>query len=204
MPLLEQSQIPNMPRGTEPAIQPTREVVQGGAAEQEAALSEQEADTLTVTADSVAGEILANPELDAKTKQGIKQLVNAGGKLLFDKEANEQLFDAVNPDDEVPLAEEVGVGAVSLMLLLLNKSQGNVPMEAMVPAGAILIAKALEFINSSGLENATDQTYSEAFEMFYTALIAKLDPEFSQSMGGEAPMEEQAAMAQPGGGLLQA
>lgn len=165
---------------------------------------EQTTEGFTVSAEQIGREILQNAQ--PEQRQAIEQIVNAGMKLLFG-DAHDQIFDAIKPDDEVPLADEIGVGAVGLMNLMFQESNGTMPQDAIVPAGAILIAKAMEFIHEGGMAPVTDEDYGDAFEIFTVKMQEQFDPEFAAAIGSEAGAAPQPAEAEPGaagqGGLLQ-
>jgi hypothetical protein len=167
--------------------------------------------SLTITADQVGEEIMK--QADPNQQQAIKQAVNAGMKMLFGKDTHNQLFDAIRPEDQVPLADELGAGATNLMLLMYAHSKQTMPPDAIVPAGTILLAKACEFINESGMAAVTDEDYSQALELFVVSIQDKLDPEFRQKNGLQQRQDQQAQQAQPqaeqlapqaqpGGGML--
>lgn len=158
---------------------------------------------LTITAEQVGKEI-AN-QIDPNQQQALKQAVNAGMKMLFGKETHNQIFDSIRPEDQVPIADELGTGATNLMMAMYGHSKGTMPAEIVVPTGAILLAKACEFINETGMAKVTDADYSEAFELFTVNIQDKLNPNFRQENGlepaqqAEQPMPQQQPMQQPGG-----
>lgn len=161
---------------------------------------------LTITADQVGKHVL--DQLDPNMQQALKQAVEAGMKLLFSKETHDQIFGSIRPEDEVPLKDELGAGATNLMLLMYQKSNQTMPAEIIIPTGAVLLAKACEFINDGGIAPVTDEDYSEAFQLFTTNIQDKLNPNFRQENGiepsqAEQPMPQQQAQPMPqSGGLL--
>lgn len=145
--------------------------------------------TLTITADAVAEEVKKNVEPDMW--DDVKQAVNAGMKLLFDKKSHDTLFDSIRPEDEVPLEDELGAGATNLMMMMVNESQGTMPGEIVIPVGTILLAKVCEFINETKMAPVTDETFSEAWEIFQVNIQDKLNPRFREENGLQ-PKEGQA------------
>jgi hypothetical protein len=141
----------------------------------------QEGGELTIDADQIAAE--AMKELEPNMQQALKQTVNAGMKLLFDKQTHNQLFDSIRPEDEVPLENELGAGATNLMLLMYQQSKQQMPLEVIVPAGAILLAKACQFISESGMAEVTDEVFSESFQIFAVSIQDKLNPNFREENG---------------------
>ena len=193
MPLLNTSEEEQIAPEQEQAEMPEEETAEGEN-------QEESQGQLTVTAEQVGAEVMK--QLDQNQQSVVKQIVNAGMKLLFDKETHNALFDSIRPEDEVPLADELGSGATNLMLMMHQKSKGSMPPEAIIPAGAILLAKACEFIDQSGMAPIDDQTYSDAMELFTVAIQDKLNPNFRQENGLE-PRQEQAQGDQQTGQMNQ-
>ena len=135
---------------------------------------------LTVSSGQLAGEIFK--QLPPELHQPLKQLLTAGMKLLFSKESHELTLKGINETDDVPLSDELAVGAVSLFKLMLGKAKGQVPGEIVMPAAAILIARVLEFLQESGSTEVSDQVFSDAMEMFK----AKIENDIGASEQGQA------------------
>lgn len=192
------------------------EGMQEGMNEENAEMGEERDGELTLTAESIGKEMMG--KLDPNMQQALKQAVNAGMKILFDKSTHNQVFDSIRPDDEVPISDELGVGATHLLMAMYQQSQqssGPMPPEIIIPCGAILLAKAAEFINETGMDWVSDEEYAEAFELFSVNIQDKLDPEYRQKNGLQAKQqaEQQTAQqpeigaqqgAQQAGGLLNA
>jgi hypothetical protein len=96
-----------------------------------------------------------------------------------------------------------------MMLLLLQQSGNTLPGDVIVPAGVILLARASEFFNESGVP-ITDDDFEEAVHAFSTMTMNKLDPEFKakmeqhsgQQQAVDQQMQPQGNIQQDGGGLL--
>lgn len=135
-----------------------------------------------------------NPDAQTVDPVAIQRIVAAGMKLLFDKETHGQLFKGINTNDDIPLEYELGKGGAGLMLIMYKESGQSMPVEAIIPAGAILLAKACEFIDETNLAPVTDQTYGDALEM----MIAELEKEFAAAEAGGAQPEGASGEAMPG------
>lgn len=167
----------------------------------------------TIKADVIEQHIM---EKMPKEFQGaLRRVVLAGMKILFSKETHSQIFDSIRPEDEVPLEDELGAGAANLMLMMFKESNNSMPLQTVVPAGAILLAKACEFISETKLAPITDETYFEAMHMFTAVMRKKFDPSLSggqkdepQTDQGYSPTADQSAtqppQPQPAGGLISA
>lgn len=161
--------------------------------------------SLTITADELAEQILA--KAPQELHEPIHLLVDAGMQALFaDDESHHAIFDNINAHDDVPIADEIAVGAVNLTMQIFNETQGNAPEEALIPAGEILMAKVFEFIDQSGIEAVTDQDYADAVEMYRAAM--QREAEQGDQQGAMPPEQgamppQQAPMPQQGGLLQQ-
>lgn len=139
-----------------------------------------------------------NPDAPKVDPTAIQRIVAAGMKLLFSKETHNQLFDGINTRDDVPLEYELGKGGAGLMLIMYKESNQSMPVEAMIPAGAILLAKACEFINETNLAPITDEDYAGAMEMMITELHKELSA--AEAGGNEQTADQQQGGARPAPG----
>ena len=121
--------------------------------------------------------------LDDDQNADVEQVLDMGMELLFGEETHERLFSGIRPEDEVPVEDELGAAATNIMLILHQKS-GGIPGHAMIPAGTILLARATDFINESGLEKVSTDQFAQAVDMFTDSLSNQLDPEYVERMKG--------------------
>jgi len=134
-------------------------------------------------------------QMDDNQNSDMDKVINAGMKLLFGKETHKKLFEAIRPEDDIPIEDELGTAAVNIMMIMFQKSGNSIPGEVMIPAGTILLARAVDYINESGIAQVTDEQFGLALEMFVDVLQSKFSPE-GQSQGeqpqdGEQPQQEQ-------------
>lgn len=155
------------------------------------------ANKLTATPDTITEKVLDNVK-DPNLKDDIVQVVNDGMTILFGDKTHKTIFDSIRPRDQVPLANELGAGAVNIMTQMYDAStQKNdpIPEAAIIPAGAILLAAVCDHINVTGIDNTTDETYADALEMFIRGMQDKLDPNFRKD-NNIPPSPAQMQMAQ--------
>lgn len=140
-------------------------------------------------------------QLEQKQAQDVTRVVEAGTKILFSKEGGFDLFSQIRPEDEVPLADELGAAAVNFMMILVDKSGNSMPGEAIGPAGIILLARASEFINTNGIDEVTYDIFSDAVKLFSEVIASKFE---GGEESPEQPIPEEQPMPQPAqqGGLL--
>lgn len=137
---------------------------------------------LTVTAGLLAQKIFetAEPELH----EPIKLLVDAGMRVLFvNEESHHAIFDGINLHDEVPISEEIAVGAVHLVNSLFQETRANAPPEALILAGEILIAKVYEFIDKTEMAPVTDSDFVNTVEMFRAAMLREAETQEQVAAG---------------------
>ena len=160
----------------------------------------------TIKADDVEKHVL---EKAGENAPAIERVVAAGMKLLFSKESHNKIFDEIRPQDQVPLEDEIGAGAVQVMKILISESKGTMPGEAVIPAGTILIAKTCEFIHKSKMANVKNSDFTGAVEMMNAVLQRDAKAEIDAQKGGGTQLSSpQAAPEKPmppqAGGMLQA
>jgi len=159
----------------------------------------------TIDPDLIEQEILKKAGAHSNA---IQRVVLAGMKLLFSPETHDKLFNSINRS--VPIEDALGSSAVHIMMLLMNQAK-NMPGEAVIPAGTILLARAIDFIHKTNMFPVTDQTFYDALQMFIA--VMKRESEKAQQsqppQPGAAPQPTdtqsppQAPAGQPQTGMLQ-
>lgn len=168
----------------------------GGAPQDEMAPEEGDIGTqeLTVSSGQLADEIFK--QLPQELHQPLKQLLTAGMQLLFSKDSHDLLMEGINENDEVPLSDELAVGAVSLFKIMMGKAKGQIPGEIIMPAAAILLVRVLEFLQESGSTEVNDQVFSDAMEMFKVKIEKDIGAS-EQGQASEQPMPPEGAQPIP-------
>lgn len=142
-------------------------------------------------------------QLQGQAKADVERVVTEGTKFLFSEQAMPMVFGSIRPEDEIPLEEEMGAAAVNVMKILVDKSGGSMPPEAILPAGTILLARAGEFINQEGLGEVTYDVFAEAEKIFSEVIVDEARKGESQQQPQEQLAPEQAPSPQRGGMLNQ-
>lgn len=145
--------------------------------------------------DRIEGHI--REQLGEENLAAFDQVLEQGMKLLFSKETNAKLFDSIRPEDEIPIADELGTAATNLMLAMYEKSGNSIPGEVIIPAGTVLLARAVDFINESEIAQVSDEDFGEALQIFVDVLQAKLGGMTEE--GGMPQETEQPQPTLPGG-----
>lgn len=117
-----------------------------------------------ITADSV----IAQMHLNDKQKAQLQRIVLAGMKVMFDKQTHQMMLDQLEGPGTI--AQKVGQGVAGLVALLMQESKNSLPPDMLIPAGMVLVVKAVEFLRESGQE-VSDQDLGEAMNAMVTALL---------------------------------
>ncbi len=146
-------------------------------------------------------------QMDDRQEPDLDRVLEAGNELLFGEETHYQLMDQLK--DSKNIAGDLGDGAFNVMALLIKQGGNTMPGDIVLPAGMILMARASEFLNESGVAQVTDEDFEEASHIFSVKIMNTYDPEFKAKMeqhsGGQEPNRqmnsEQSAIPQSGGML---
>jgi hypothetical protein len=137
--------------------------------------------------------IQSNIQLPPELQDAYERVVAAGMKVLFSKETHPMVLEQLDgPGD---MATKIGEGIARVVVFLFNESNGTMPEDVIVPAGILLILKASEFINQSGLGEVSDEEVGRAMEIMISALFDGFGADRS---------EFDAAMAEDGAAMPEA
>lgn len=133
-------------------------------------------------------------QMDAGQKKDFEQLIDAGNDLLFGEKTHYKLMDQLQGSKDI--GNDLGGGAFGLMVMLL-KSSKNMPPPIIIPAGVVLICRASEFLNKSGMAQVTDDDYDKATHLFGVKMMNTFDPKFRAKMQEYAGSEQQSMPQEP-------
>lgn len=150
-----------------------------------------------VTSDELQAAILDS--INPKAREAIQRVAIAGQKIMFDKKAHKPLFDEISQNE--------GGGIAHLMLMLFDKSNKSIPKGALLPAGAIMLAKAFEFTEKAKVKPVDDAAFSNALQEMSVVIADRFDPSFrgkvAEKTGQGVSRETQPAQQeQPQGGII--
>lgn len=148
------------------------------------------------TNDAKAGSTFKRPTIPVsqEMRDTVDRIVAAGMKIMYAPDMAEERKAAVS--DERPVATVLAENVVGLTLVLDQKSQGGIPMEAIFPAAMELLSDAAEMLVEAG-RNITQDDYNDAARMMYVLIGKKLGVSDDDLMNG-------AKQAMTGGGDAQA
>lgn len=126
----------------------------------------------------------------------IKKLVDAGKQVMYSPKTRgmmmKQLGDGKDP-------EAIGAGIAKLIGILYSESKKTAPIQALVPAGVLLMCEGLDFLEQAGAVKVTPDFLSQC-TMAMGSNVAQLfgaTPEKLQGLVDQGKQGGQAAPAQP-------
>lgn len=133
-------------------------------------------------------------KIDPKDIGSFERIVAAGQKVMFSEKTHQYMLGFIEKDGD--LGENIGVGVVELLGLLMSESKGNLPPQLLIPAGSVFAMKACEFAERTG-EKVTMETFTTAVKIMIAGLKRNLDK------GGDPQPQQPSAPAIPApGGML--
>lgn len=138
-------------------------------------------------------------KLPSELRSAYERVVMAGKKVMYSEQMAPQIQELLKgPGD---MGEKLGTGVAGLMALLVDKANGTMPPQLILPAATELVAEAGAFLRDAGAK-VTDQDIAEGMAVMVETILSKagvsLDqlPELLKQQGGQAP-EPTAAPAPP-------
>ena len=138
-------------------------------------------------------QIAITNSISEPAKEVIMRVAIAGQKIMFDKTAHKPLFDEITQNE--------GGGIAHLMLMLFDKSKSSMPKGALLPAGAIMLAKAFEFTEKAKIKPVDDTAFSNALQEMSVTIADRFDPGFRQKVAEKTGQGIQRE-TQPQGGII--
>ena len=146
--------------------------------------------------------IKQNIKLPANLQEAYDRIVLAGKKIIFNKDTNKLVLDAIK--GEGSLGVRLGKGISTLMLLLYRESQETMPPSLIVPAGVCLLGEAADFLRKGKIEPINNNVIAEAIQVFIEATIQAFggDTNKMYALFDQFEKQEQKTQAQqPQGGM---
>lgn len=141
-----------------------------------------EGSAFTINSDQIEAGL--KDQMDKTQSSNLDRVLSEGNKLLFGKDTHYQLMDALQGSADI--SGDLGNGAFNMMGMLLKSSGNSIPGDVILPAGVILLARAAEFLNESGIANVTDDDYENAAHIFSVKIMNAYDPDFQEKMKAHA------------------
>ncbi len=136
----------------------------------------------------------------------LEKLVLSGKQILYDPKTHEQSIENMRDlaDDSDPRKVALGVAAI---LTILNRKAEKIPVELMVPAGALLCVEVARFFQEAGRLELTPEFTGNMVEEFLAVVMQKMgfgeeqqeqpqQPQQNEIPGGVSPSQRQGIIAQ--------
>lgn len=131
--------------------------------------------------------------VDPRLRPVVEKLVESGKRVMYSEKTRElamqQLAGGTDP-------ENIGAGVAQLAGMLFTESNRTVPMQALAPASAVLLAEALAFLEEAGAVQVDEQFLAACTQALGASFLQLLGitPEKLQEVIGQQPA---AGAAQP-------
>jgi hypothetical protein len=103
----------------------------------------------------------------------VQKIYLAGMKLMFSPETHQHMVQAIQSDTDPGHA--VGAGIVSLITMMFQQSKGTLPIPACVPAGVLLVAEGLDFMEQTKMiPKVTPDMVDSAVQTLVSMLMQKV------------------------------
>lgn len=135
--------------------------------------------------------------LPENLKNAFERVTVAGMKLFYSKDIQSQIM---APDDPVsePMAQQLSVGTVGVMMQLWQKSQSTIPPQVIVPASIFMLVEGADFLDKSGKFKVTDQDVGKAIELAIVGILHKFGIDGAKAQ----QLAQQLASQTKGGGSI--
>jgi hypothetical protein len=131
-----------------------------------------------------------NIEMPPKFKQAYQRVLLAAMKILFSKQANQQLLPSGDPRAQAK-------AVIDVVTTLYNESQGKMPAEIIVPVSVSLLMEAHKMLEKSGESKPED--LGAAMELMLPTLLKNFGMPEDQIEKMFADGEQTEAPAEPAG-----
>lgn len=108
--------------------------------------------------------------LTPDNRQNYYKIVVAGQHAALDKGPNGILASLAQSKDPV---SDAAKGAISLVLILRKQAHGVMPLKAAIPAAMVLMIKALDFADRSGIVKVAEPELVRATHIFTDTMFAR-------------------------------
>ena len=126
----------------------------------------------------------------------INKLVDAGKQVMYSPKSRDMMMKQLG-DGKDP--EAIGAGIAKLIGILYSESKKTAPIQALVPAGVLLMCEGLDFLEQAGAVEVTNDFLSQC-TMAMGSNVAQLfgaTPDKLQGMMDKAKPGGQPAAGQP-------
>lgn len=111
-------------------------------------------------------------KVDPRLRPVVQKLVNAGHQVMFSKETRHLMTAQLKgkPDDP----EVIGAGVAKLLGILYHQSKKTAPVQALIPAGMVLMCDGLQFLEDAGAVKVTPELLAQCTQATGSAILQLL------------------------------
>lgn len=138
-------------------------------------------------------------------RKPIEKTVQAGQQIMFSEKTRKMVIEALSVGTD---PEAIGSALAKLAAILLNQSNGKIPMQVLIPSMTVLLCDALSFMEESGAVKVTPDFLAECMQAMSSAILQvmgvspeKLQEMFAKKQGGQ-PAAPGGPPAAPGPGVI--
>jgi hypothetical protein len=113
----------------------------------------------------------------------LHRVVLAGMKLMYAPQVFPMFKQALEAGG--PLPQVLAAQAAGLMKILMDKANGSIPKQVVIPAGAMLLAEMADFMRKAKLASPSEQDMQAAVKLLVNLLVKVFAG--GQSAPGAAP-----------------
>jgi hypothetical protein len=99
-----------------------------------------------------------------------QRVILAGRKIMYSDQMSQQIAQLMQGQGSV--GEKIGHGVVALISIILEKSNGTMPPQIIMPAGAELIAEAGDLLHKGGVP-VTDKDLAQAMSVYVQEIMQR-------------------------------
>lgn len=127
------------------------------------------------------------PFIPKGQEDAVARLVAAGIKQMTSPQMRDEVMKAIEADQ--PVGQKIGSNAAGIVLMLMEQAQGQVPPEAIFPAGAELMSECAEMLIAAG-QPVTQEDWKDGFFVLIGTLgkhFGGTDEQIMGEIGKHAP-----------------
>lgn len=125
-------------------------------------------------------------KLPPKDKGAVERAVVAGMKIMFSPQTHKYMLETLSGDGE--LSAKLSTGIIQLVILLHQKTKGAIPMNVMMPAAAILLVRAGEYVDKTEGGMNMD-VFGESLKLMVAGVTREVQKMYDKQGGqGTQPM----------------
>lgn len=140
-------------------------------------------------------------EMPQKDAEALQKIIMAGMKVMYDKSTFEIFKKGMT--SKQPIEQKLLTQAVGLVKILMDKSNGSIPLRLLLPAATFLLFEMANFLIESGYENVTEKNIERAV-MGLPDLVVKVfsDPKSRRKRPPQNPQPQMQAQPQQPAGMI--